>query len=79
MCQRVSPTAASAVKATRVSTVIDGRSLQPAEGSAADTGSVTCPKEDNPSATVSRGTPGQAVTQVKWRMLEEEMEEIMTK
>lgn len=71
-CRRVRPTAAGAVKATRVSTAIDGRSLRPAGGSAADTGSVACQRQESPSATVSHGTPDLPVTQVKWRTLEEE-------
>lgn len=70
VCQRVSPTAASAAKATRVSTVIDGRSLWPAGGSAVDMGSVECQRVASPSATVSQGTPDLPVTQVKWSLLE---------
>lgn len=63
--RRVSPTAVSAAKATRVSTAIDGRSLQPAEGCAVDTGSVACQKEESLSASVSQDTPDPPVKQVK--------------
>lgn len=74
VCRRVSPTVASAAMATRVSTAIDGRSLWPVGGSAADTGSVACQRQESPSATVSQGTPDLPVTQVEWRLLEEEIE-----
>lgn len=69
-CERVSRTAASAATATTVSTVIDGRSLRPAGGSAADVGSVACQRPVSPSATVSQGTPDLPATQVKWWLLE---------
>lgn len=64
MWQRESPTVASATKATRVSTAIDGRGLWPAEGSAADMGSVAFLRVVSPSATVSQATPDRPATQV---------------
>lgn len=68
MCRRESPTVASATKATRVSTAIDGRGLWPAGGSAADMGSVAFLRVVSPSATVSQATPDRPATQVD-RML----------
>jgi len=65
VCQRVNLTVVSVMTATRVSTVTDGRSLQPAGGSAVDEGSVTCQREASQSAIVSQATPDQPVTQVK--------------
>ena len=67
VCRRVSPTAASAAKVTRVSSVIDGRSLQPAGGSAVGTESVACQSQESPSASVSQGTPDLPATPVTWR------------
>lgn len=64
MCQRETPTVASAAKATRVSTVIGGWSLRPAGGSTAGTGSVASRRAGRPSVTVSQDTPGPPVTQV---------------
>lgn len=47
--------------------MIDGRSLQPAGGSAVDTESVGCQSQESPSASVSQGTPDPPVTQVTLR------------
>lgn len=64
VCPRARPTLASAAKATRASTVTDGRSHLPAGGSAADTGSVACQRAASPCVTVSQGTPDPPVTKV---------------
>lgn len=64
VCPRARPTLASAAKATRASTVTDGRSRLPAGGSAADTGSVACQRAASPCVTVSQGTPDPPVTKV---------------
>lgn len=64
VCPRARPTLASAAKATRASTVTDGRSRLPAGGSAADTGSVACQRVASPCVTVSQGTPDPPVTKV---------------
>lgn len=62
--QTETPTAASAAKATRVSTVSDSRSLRPA-GGAAGMESVAFQRAGRPSVTVSQDTLGPPVTQVK--------------
>lgn len=63
--RRVSPTVASVVKATKVNSVTDDRSLQPAGGSAAgDTASVVCQRRESLSAIVNQGTLDHPVTQV---------------
>lgn len=65
VCRRVSPTVASVVMATRVSTAIDGRSLWLAGRSAVDAGSVVCQKGASQSATVSLATRDLPVTRVR--------------
>lgn len=64
VCQRETPTVASAAKATRVSTAIDGWSLRPAGGSTAGTGSVAFQRAGRLSVTVSQDIPGPPVTRV---------------
>lgn len=61
---RVSLTVASVMKAIRVSSVTDDRSLQHAGGFAVGVGSVGCQKGESRSVTVSQGSPGLLVTQV---------------
>lgn len=60
---RVSLTVASVMKAIRVSSVTDDRSLQRAGGFAVGVGSVGWQKGESRSVTVSRGSPGLLVTQ----------------
>lgn len=61
---RVSLTVASVMKAIRVSSVTDDRSLQRAGGFAVGVGSVGWQKGESRSVTVSRGSPGLLATQV---------------